>query len=375
MDAMFPTAKIYSPHGQTYEAVDRELLLSYKESDEGQILHEGISEAGSMGSLLAAGTSYATHGEHMIPIYVFYSMFGFQRTGDQMWQLGDQMGRGFLLGATAGRTTLNGEGLQHEDGQSPLLASANPAAVIYDPAWAFEIAHIVRDGLRRMYGEQPEDIFYYLTVYNEPYPQPAEPEGIDVPGLLQGLYRFTTTPDQGRPRANILASGVAGRWALEAQRLLADDWGVDADIWSATSWSELRREALAAEEHNLLDPDAEQRVPYVTRLLSGVPGPFVGVSDYMRAVPDQIARWVPGDWMALGTDGFGLSDTRSALRRHFHVDAASITLAVLTQLAKRGEVKPDVVREAISRYHLKNGVTEVGAQPTPETNETHSMGV
>ncbi|MEO3811848.1 pyruvate dehydrogenase (acetyl-transferring), homodimeric type [Sphaerisporangium sp. B11E5] len=375
LDAMFPTAKIYSPHGQTYDAVDRNLLLSYKESLEGQILHEGISEAGSMGSTIAAGTSYATHGEHMIPIYIFYSMFGFQRTADQMWAFGDQMGRGFLLGATAGRTTLNGEGLQHEDGHSLLIASTNPAAVSYDPAWAFEIAHIVRDGLRRMYGEKPEEIFYYLTVYNEPYPQPAEPENLDVEGVLKGLYRFAAAPRVEGPRANILASGVAGRWALEAQRLLAEEWGVAAEVWSAPSWSELRRDALDAEEHNLLNPEAEQRVPYVTRVLTDVPGPFVGVSDYMRAVPDQISRWVPGDWSSLGTDGFGLSDTRSALRRHFHVDAASITLAVLTQLARRGEVKQEVLREAISRYHLKNGVTEVAAHPTRESNETQSMGV
>ncbi len=375
MDAMFPTAKIYSPVGQTYDPVDRDLLLSYKEAVDGQILHEGISEAGSMASMIAAGTSYATHGEHMIPVYIFYSMFGFQRTGDQIWQLADQLGRGFMLGATAGRTTLNGEGLQHEDGQSPLLASANPAAVVYDPAWAYEIAHIIKDGLRRMYGEKPEDIFYYLTVYNEPYPQPAEPENLDVEGLLKGLYLYAPAERKGRPRANILASGVAMRWALEAQRLLAEEWGVEADVWSATSWSELRRDALAADEHNLLNPETEQRVPYVTKVLSQASGPFLGVSDYLRAVPDQIAPWVPGDWTSLGTDGFGLSDTRPALRRHFHVDAASITLAVLTQLAKRGEVRPETLREAIARYHLKNGVTEVGSMATPESNKTQSMGV
>ncbi|MFG1699059.1 pyruvate dehydrogenase (acetyl-transferring), homodimeric type [Nonomuraea sp. NPDC049309] len=372
MDAMFPTAKIYSPHGQTYEAVDRELLLSYKEAVQGQILHEGISESGSMASAIAAGTSYATHGEHMIPVYIFYSMFGWQRTGDMMWQMGDQMGRGFLLGATAGRTTLNGEGLQHEDGHSPLLASTNPAAVIYDPSWAFELAHIVKDGLRRMYGDQPEDIFYYLTVYNEPYLQPAQPPGIDVQGLLKGLYKFADGPQTEGPKANILASGVAGPWAMEAQRLLAEDWGVSAAVWSATSWSELRREALRCDEHNLLNPDAERRVPYVTQVLSQAQGPFVGVSDYMKAVPDQIAQWVPGDWTSLGTDGFGLSDTRSALRRHFHVDAASITLAVLNSLVKRGELDGEVLREAIARYHLKNGVTEAGGA---ESNDTQSMGV
>ncbi|MEO3794230.1 pyruvate dehydrogenase (acetyl-transferring), homodimeric type [Nonomuraea sp. B10E15] len=372
LDAMFPTAKIYSPHGQTYEAVDRELLLSYKEAVQGQILHEGISESGSMASTIAAGTSYATHGEHMIPIYIFYSMFGFQRTGDQMWALGDQMGRGFLLGATAGRTTLNGEGLQHEDGHTPLIGSTNPAAVIYDPSWAFEVAHIVKDGLRRMYGDQPEDIFYYLTVYNEPYLQPAQPPHIDVQGLLKGLYKFAEGPQTQGPKANILSSGVAGPWAMEAQRLLAEDWGVSADVWSATSWTELRREALACEEHNLLNPDAERRVPYVTQVLSQARGPFVGVSDYMKAVQDQIAQWVPGDWSSLGTDGFGLSDTRSALRRHFHVDAASITLAVLSSLVKQGELGGEVLREAIARYHLKNGVTEAGGA---ESNDTQSMGV
>jgi len=284
------------------------------------------------------------------------------------------MGRGFLLGATAGRTTLNGEGLQHEDGHSPLIASTNPAAVSYDPAWAFEIAHIVKDGLRRMYGDQPENVFYYLTVYNEPYQQPAQPADLDVEGVLKGLYLFAPATGDG-PKANIVASGVAGPWALEAQRLLADDWGVSAAVWSATSWSELRRDALAVDEHNLLNPEAEQRIPYVTSKLAGVPGPLVGVSDYMRAVPDQIAQWVPGDWSSLGTDGFGLSDTRSALRRHFHVDAASITLAVLTQLVKRGEMKQEVLQEAVARYHLKNGVTEVVGHPTPETNDTQSMGV
>nr|WP_283138300.1 pyruvate dehydrogenase (acetyl-transferring), homodimeric type [Rhizohabitans arisaemae] len=376
MDAMFPTAKIYSPYGQTYESVDRNLLLSYKEADEGQILHEGITEAGSMASTIAAGSAYATHGLDMIPIYIFYSMFGFQRTGDQMWQLADQMGRGFLLGATAGRTTLNGEGLQHEDGHSQLLASVNPACVAYDPAWAFEIGHIVRDGLRRMYGDQPEDVFYYLTLYNEPYVQPVEPADLDVDGLLKGLYRFAEAPEgeESRPRAHILASGPAGRWALESQRLLAEEWGVAADVWSATSWTELRREALDCEEHNMLHPEQEPRTPYVSRALNGHNGPFVAVSDYMRAVPDQIAQWVPGDWASLGTDGFGLSDTRSALRRHFHVDAASITLAVLTQLARRGEVKPETLQQAIERYGLRNGVTTAVSQPTPETTDTESMG-
>ncbi|GLZ05861.1 pyruvate dehydrogenase E1 component [Actinomadura sp. NBRC 104412] len=378
MDSLFPTSKIYSPHGQTYEGVDRKLLLAYKESESGQMLHEGISEAGSMASVIAAGTSYATHGEHMIPVYIFYSMFGFQRTGDQMWALGDQMGRGFLLGATAGRTTLTGEGLQHADGHSPLLAATNPACVHYDPAWAFELAHIVQDALRRMYGAseehpQGENIFYYLTVYNEPYQQPAEPENLDVDGLLKGLYRLRPAPETDNdqaPKAQILASGVGGRWALEAQRLLAEDWGVAADVWSATSWNELAREARACDEWNLLHPDSEQRVPYVTRALDNAPGPIIAASDFMRAVPDQIAPWVPGDYTSLGTDGFGISDTRAAARRFFHVDAPSIVLAVLTRLARRGDIKQETLQQAIERYRLNADVSTVfaGGVGSPESN-------
>ena len=374
MDSLFPTAKIYDPHGQTYEAVDRNLLLSYKESAKGQILHEGISESGAMGSTIAAGTAYATHATHMIPVYIFYSMFGFQRTGDQMWAFGDQMGRGFLLGATAGRTTLTGEGLQHNDGHSVLLASVNPACVSYDAAWAYELAYIVKDALRRMYGSSPEhpdgeNIFYYLTVYNEPYQQPAEPA--DYPGgtealerdILRGLYRYADAPpaDQGaeRPRARILASGVGLRWALEAQRLLAEDWGVAAEAWSATSWTELRREALDCDEWNLLHPDGEPRVPRVTTALADHPGPVVAVSDWIRAVPDQIARWVSAPFSSLGTDGWGFSDTRPAARRFFHVDAESITLAVLSQLARIGEVKPEVLGQAIAKYRLDLDVSEL----------------
>jgi pyruvate dehydrogenase E1 component len=366
MDSLFPSAKIYSPHGQNYEAVDRELLLSYKESTEGQILHEGISEAGSVASMIAAGTAYATHGVHMIPIYVFYSMFGFQRTGDGLWAMADQLGRGFLLGATAGRTTLNGEGLQHEDGHSPLLASTNPAVVHYDPAWAFEIAHIVRDGLRRMYGEDAENVFYYLTIYNEPYVQPPEPDDLDVDGVLRGLYLYRPGPtDEGdeRPTVQVLASGTGMQWALAAQKLLADDWNVRADVWSATSWTELRREGMACDAWNLLNPDETPRVPYVTQRLDGTAGPVLAVSDFMRAVQDQIRPWVPGDFVSLGTDGFGRSDTRGALRRYFKVDAPSITVAVLHELARRGEVKPEAVREAIDRYQLMS-ITAAGAGNT-----------
>ncbi len=365
MDSLFPTAKIYSPHGQNYTPVDRELFLSYREATGGQILHEGINEAGSVASFTAAGTSYATHGEPMIPLYIFYSMFGFQRTADGLWAAADQMARGFLLGATAGRTTLNGEGLQHEDGHSHLIVATNPAVVAYDPAFAFEIAYLVEDGLRRMYGDQPEDVFYYFTVYNEPIIQPAEPADLDVAGLLRGLYRYAPAPSiaPDAPRAQVLASGTGMQWALRAQELLAQDWGVAADVWSATSWGELRRDAIDAERYNLLHPGHEQRVPYVTQALQDAPGPVVAVSDFMRAVPDLISRWVPGDYTSLGTDGFGLSDTRAALRRHFHVDAESIVVATLGQLARRGEVPAGTPAEAAQKYALD----DVTAAPAGET--------
>ncbi|MGK5728525.1 pyruvate dehydrogenase (acetyl-transferring), homodimeric type [Streptomyces sp. URMC 124] len=351
MDAFFPSAKIYNPLGQQYESVDRELLLAYKESPTGQMLHDGISEAGCTASLIAAGSAYATHGEPLIPVYVFYSMFGFQRTGDQFWQMADQLSRGFVLGATAGRTTLTGEGLQHADGHSQLLASTNPGVVSYDPAFGFEMAHIVKDGLRRMYGENAEDVFYYLTVYNEPIQHPAEPAGVDAEGILKGLYRFSQG-EKGAIPAQILASGVAVPWAIEAQKILAEEWDVKADVWSATSWNELRKDAIEAEEHNLLHPEEELRVPYVTQKLQGAEGPFVAVSDWMRAVPDQISRWVPGAYQSLGADGFGFADTRGAARRFFHIDAQSIVLAVLTELAKQGKVDRSALKQAVDRYQL-----------------------
>ncbi|HEY6597333.1 MAG TPA: pyruvate dehydrogenase (acetyl-transferring), homodimeric type [Asanoa sp.] len=365
MDSLFPTQKIYSPHGQNYTPVDRELFLSYKEATGGQILHEGINEAGSVASFTAAGSAYATHGQPMIPLYIFYSMFGFQRTGDGFWAAADQMARGFVLGATAGRTTLNGEGLQHEDGHSHLLAATNPAVVAYDPAFAFEIAHIVESGLHRMYGDQPENVYYYLTVYNEPILQPAEPVDVDVEGLVKGIYRYAPAPvvEGTAPRANILASGTGMQWALRAQQLLAQDWGVAADVWSVTSWTELRRDAVETEEHNLLHPGSEPRVPYVWQKLAGATGPTVAVSDWMRAVPDLISRWIPRDYTSLGTDGFGLSDTRHALRRHFHVDAESVAVATLRQLALRGEVPPSVPAEAAKKY----AIDDVTAAPVGET--------
>lgn len=351
MDSLFPTLKIYSPLGQTYTSVDRELILSYKESTTGVILHEGINEAGSVASFTAVGSSYSTHNEPMIPVYIFYSMFGFQRTGDAFWAASDQMVRGFVLGATAGRTTLNGEGLQHEDGHSHLLASTNPAVVAYDPAFGFELGHIVKDGLRRMYGKDSENIYYYLTLYNEPYVQPAEPKNLDVEGLLRGIYCYSPALGKTKKSAQILASGVGVNWALKAQQLLANDWGISSSVWSVTSWNELRNDGLNVNRHNLLHPQ-EQRQAYITKKLSGAPGPVVAVSDFMRAVQDQIAPWVEQPFLSLGTDGFGMSDTRGALRRHFKVDAESITIAVLTQLAASGDVKNKVVQEAIEKYQI-----------------------
>ncbi len=360
MDSMFPTQKIYNPHGQQYTSVDATLMLAYRESEHGQLLHEGINEAGSVGSFTAAGTSYATHGLPMIPVYIFYSMFGFQRTGDPLWAAADQMARGFLVGATAGRTTLTGEGLQHNDGHSLLLATTNPAVVCYDPAFSFEIAHIVRDGLRRMYGGEGgelsgENIMYYLTVYNEPYVQPPEPDDLDVEGLLRGLYRYVETARDDGPQVRLLASGVALPWALDARDRLSEEWGVGAEVWSATSWGELRRDGVETEQHNLLHPGGEPRVPYVTRVLgssdtAGVP--VVAVSDWMRALPDLIRPWVPAPFVSLGTDGFGLSDTRPAARRHFNVDAESITVAALRALADRGEVDRSAVTDAAARYRI-----------------------
>jgi pyruvate dehydrogenase E1 component len=351
MDSLFPTLKIYSPHGQQYTAVDRELMLSYKESTAGVILHEGINEAGSVASFTAVGTSYSTHDEPMIPIYIFYSMFGFQRTGDAFWAAADQLARGFVVGATAGRTTLNGEGLQHEDGHSPLLVSTNPAVVAYDPAFAYELGHIVKDGLRRMYGENSENVYYYLTVYNEPYIHPEEPANLDVDGLLKGIYLLNPANHGRKKNAQVLASGVGVNWALKAQTLLKQDWGVSASVWSVTSWNELRRDGLAVDRHNLLNP-RDTREAYVTKKLRGSEGPVIAVSDYMRAVQDQIAPWVPNSFVSLGTDGFGLSDTRGALRRHFNVDAESIVVATLAELAKSGEVKSSVVQEAIDKYRI-----------------------
>jgi pyruvate dehydrogenase E1 component len=353
LDALFREYKIYAPFGQRYEPVDAELLLSYREASNGRILEEGITEAGSMATLTAAGTSYATWGQPMIPFFIFYSMFGFQRVGDLIWSFGDQRGRGFLLGATAGRTTLAGEGLQHCDGQSQLLASAYPNCAAYDPAFAYEMGVIIRDGIERMYGPEPEDCFYYLTLYNENYSMPAMPEGVEE-GIVRGLYRFRTAPETNGngTRAQILASGTAMLAALDAQQILAEDYGVAADVWSATSYKMLREEALSTERWNRLHPTEPARTPYVTELLNDSEGPIVAVTDFMKAVPDQVARFAPRPFASLGTDGYGYSDTRVALRRHFEVDAANIVIAVLHGLAQTEAVKSEVVEEAIARFDV-----------------------
>jgi pyruvate dehydrogenase E1 component len=351
MESLFPQFKIYAAHGQLYEPVDAKHLLAYVESQDGQILEEGITEAGSMASFIAAGTSYATHGEPMIPFFSFYSMFGFQRIGDLIWAAGDQRARGFLLGATHGRTTLNGEGLQHQDGHSLLLASSNPACAAYDAAFAYEVAAVVKDGLRRMYDEG-QDVLYYLALYNENYEQPPQPKGSDE-GIVRGLYRLRPGPDgQRRHKAQLFGSGPMALQALRAQELLAE-YDVTADVWSATSYQQLRVDALECERWNRLHPGDPRREPFVTETLAKAEGPIVAVSDSMRAVPDQIARWVHQPYVSLGTDGFGRSDTREALRRHFEVDGEHIAVAALSALADMGEVKPETVADAIAAFGIE----------------------
>jgi pyruvate dehydrogenase E1 component len=356
MDPLFKEAGIYASRGQLYDPVDSNLLLSYREAKDGQVLEEGITEAGSTASFQAAGTSYATHGEPMVPFYIFYSMFGFQRTGDELWAFGDARGRGFLLGATAGRTTLNGEGLQHEDGQSLLLASTYPSCRVYDPAFAFETAIVIRDGLRRMLDEG-DDVFYYLALYNENHVMPARPVELDDADVVRGLYRFRAAPgvaaSGGRPapRAALLGSGSIMQQALRAQALLAERFGVAAEVWSAPSYQRLRADALEAEAWNRLHPTDPARVPFVTGALSTAAedGPIVAATDFVKAVPDQVARWIPGDsWVSLGTDGFGRSDTREALRRLFGVDAEHIAAAVMSELARTGRIEPAAAAAAIA---------------------------
>ena len=344
MDALFREIGIYSSKGQLYEPVDSETLLYYQEAKDGQILEEGINEAGSMASFIAAGTSYATHGITTIPFFIYYSMFGFQRVGDLMWLSGDIKAKGFLLGATAGRTTLNGEGLQHQDGHGHLLASTIPSIMAYDPAFAYEIALIINEGMKRMY-QKGEEIFYYITLYNENYQMPPMPEGAEE-GILKGLYKFKKGSGNGRYQAQIFGSGPIIRYALEAQKIL-ENYGVSADIWSATSYKQLRNDALKAQRWNMLNPTEVPRKSYLEKTLEKEEGAFVAVSDNMKIVPDQIAPWVPGGMMTLGTDGFGRSDTREALRRFFEIDTESVVIATLFELSRKQNLPSEVVDKAI----------------------------
>jgi pyruvate dehydrogenase E1 component len=336
LDPLFKEVGIYAAQGQRYTPVDSDLLLSYREAVDGQVLEEGINEAGSMASLQAAGTAYATHGEPMIPFYMFYSMFGFQRTGDQAWAFGDQRGRGFMIGATAGRTTLAGEGLQHNDGHTHVLASTVPAVRGYDPAFAYELAAIVRDGVERMY-TRGEDVFYYVTVYNENHRQPAKPDGVDE-GIVRGLYRYLAAPElpEVRGRVRLVGSGSIMQQVLAARELLAERYGVAAEVYSATSFGQLRADALQVERWNRLHPDQAPQVPYVARVLGPDGGPVIVSTDWMKTLPDLVAPWIAAPYVVLGTDGYGRSDTREALRAHFEIDAPSIAAAALSGLARSG---------------------------------------
>jgi len=354
MDALFREIGIYAPHGQKYEPVDHDLLLSYHEALDGQILEEGITEAGATASWIAAATSYAHRGVPMVPFFTFYSMFGFQRVGDLIWAAADARARGFLLGATAGRTTLSGEGLQHLDGHSHVLASTVPSCVAYDPAFAYETAEIVRHGIEHMYGDDPHDVFFYLTLYNENYLQPPMPDGVEA-GIIEGLYRWAAAPDvPDAAPATILFSGTAHGAARQAQAELAERWGVAAELWSATSYKALREQAMECERWNRLHPTEPGRIPRVTELLESTRGPVVAVTDFMRCVPDQISRWIPAGrrYTSLGTDGFGRSDTRDALRHFFETDAAHLVVAVLSELARDSQVGADTVSSAITHYGI-----------------------
>jgi pyruvate dehydrogenase E1 component len=348
MESLFREVGIYSHVGQLYEPVDRDTLLYYKEATDGQILEEGITEAGSLSSFIAAGTAYATHGVNTIPFFIYYSMFGFQRVGDLIWAAADSRTRGFLLGGTAGRTTLAGEGLQHQDGNSHLLAYPVPNLMAYDPAFAYEIAVIIREGIKRMYHDG-ESIFYYLTLMNEPYAQPAMPSQPGVQeGILKGLYRFKASESRKtKLRAQLLGSGSILNEALKAQALLEERYGVTADVWSVTSYKELYRDGHDAERWNMLHPAAEPRVPYVSSCLADAPGVLVAASDYVKAMPDSVARWCPRPLVSLGTDGFGRSEGRAALRNFFEVDSRFIAVATLGALAREGKVQPKVVEQAI----------------------------
>ncbi len=349
MDALFRKFGIYSSRGQLYEPVDIENLLYYREATDGQILEEGITEAGAISSFIAAGTAYANHGINTIPFFLFYSMFGFQRVGDLIWAAADSRAKGFLVGGTAGRTTLAGEGLQHQDGNSHLSAFTVPSMRAYDPAYAYEIAVIVQDGIRRMYADR-EDVFYYLTMMNEKYPQPPMPEGARE-GILKGMYRFRSA-EGGEPQVRLLGSGAILNEAVKAQEILADTYDVHADVWSVTSYKALYDDAHDAERWNARHPGEEPRSPFVTEALAGDESPVVAASDYVKALPDTIARWVPGRLVTLGTDGFGRSDGRDSLRDFFEVDARHIAVAALYALSEEGAVSAEVVRSALEQMYI-----------------------
>lgn len=353
MEALFRQSGIYAHSGQLYEPVDSDSLLYYKEAKDGQILEEGITEAGSMSSFIAAGTAYSTHGINMIPFFIYYSMFGFQRIGDLIWAAADMRVRGFLLGATAGRTTLAGEGLQHQDGHSHVLAMSVPNLLTYDPAFAYELAVIIRDGIRRMYEEQ-ESVFYYLTVYNENYEMLPMPEGDSIKeGILKGMYKFRASENKdAKLRANLFGSGSIMNETLKAQKLLEERYNIAADVWSVTSYKELRRDGLEVERWNYLHPDEKPRVPYITRCLAEADGVFVAASDYMKVLPDSISRWVPGPLFSLGTDGFGRSESRQSLRNFFEVDSRYITLAALGLLYRDKKIKRDVIVGAMEELEI-----------------------
>jgi len=349
MEALFRQLGIYSHVGQLYEPVDKELLLYYKEAQNGQILEEGITEAGAMSSFIGAGTAYATHGLNMMPFFVYYSMFGFQRIGDLVWAAADMAAKGFLVGGTAGRTTLAGEGLQHQDGNSHLLAYPVPNLVTYDPAFAYELAVIIRDGIRRMYEEQ-EKVFYYITIMNENYAMPAMPEGVKE-GILKGMYRFKSgNNNSSRLVANLLGSGTIMNEALKAAEILEEKYGISANVYSVTSYKELRREALDVERHNLLHPDKE-KIPYVSTVIDNQ-GVIVAASDYVKTLPDSIAKWLPNRLHSLGTDGFGRSEGRTGLRDFFEVDAKHIVVAALYALYKDGKYKLADLKKAMKEQNI-----------------------
>jgi pyruvate dehydrogenase E1 component len=353
MESLFRQIGIYAHSGQLYEPVDSDSLLYYKEARDGQILEEGITEAGSMSSFIAAGTAYANHGINTIPFFIYYSMFGLQRIGDLVWAAGDMRCRGFLIGATAGRTTLAGEGLQHQDGHSHVLASTVPNLMAYDPSFAFEQAVIIQDGIRRMYKEG-ESIFYYMTVGNENYPMPPMPAGDDVKeGILKGMYKFKTSEHQDAPlRAQLFGSGAIMNQVLKAQQLLEERYNIAADVWSVTSYKQLRMDALHTQRWNMLHPTEEQRIPYVTQCLANEPGVFVAASDYMKSLPDSLGAWLPKPMFSLGTDGFGRSENRQSLRDFFEVDYRYVTLATLKSLANEGQIGSDTLNGAMEELEI-----------------------